>query len=248
MIDEVFELSLITLSTMVLIKQAAGDKLAQALRDMRDEVKQELLTAEANYNEALTECLDVHDRASRSSEFVRMINDGERSLRAIEAEAKTRAVKTAERNKVVAMLDYLALLKQSGEHERREAIAEETRALVQDAFKTDSKLQQSSVDAAVAALTGSALDTSIVEKTFAEMRQKAEKNVDARLSSSTEARKETARGIFQKRFALTETEVTEQMLARAQADKAEMAVLTARCGGKTPTVGAKINQKLVIDY
>jgi hypothetical protein len=249
-INEVFELSVITLSTMVMLRNALGDTVKNFLADTRNEIKEELLTAEKEYNAALDDCLNVHGKAQHVASYVKALNDGERALRAMEAAAQTRALKIEHRNRTVAMLDYLVMLRESQEAELRTRVADASRDAVQKAFASDKALQAKSIDLAIEALGKGerAAGDDSVEALFITEMKKAATSEAAKIEAEIAASKAEEATVFRKRFGVVETEVTEAMLSKASGDAAAMAALKARCGGVTPAVGTPITAKLPIDF
>lgn len=177
-----------------------------------------------------------------------MINEGERALRQVETAADSRAMFIEQRDRMDAMLDYLVMTRQARDAAIAEDVTAQARTSVEKLLMSDAKLQQSTIDNAVAALGKSArsANDTVVEDAFraayADAAAKAKKEQEAAGGVTAEER-----DLFARRFGMAST-VTEEMLSKAEGNAAAMAVLTAQCGGATPEVGTKIVQKLPIDY
>ena len=84
--------------------------------------------------------------------YIRMVNSGERGLRALETAAATRKLRNAQRDAVAEQLAYLAALSTAGAAEGEAAVVKAARASVEGTLARDAAAQQRSIEAAIRAL------------------------------------------------------------------------------------------------
>merc|ERR1719223_46025 len=245
-IDERFELMLIFWTTVALFNKQFGSTVKGAITSQIDEIREELESAESKYTTSLEECVDTYHRAKDVPQYLALLNEGERALRAAEAAARTRQMHIDERNRMEEMLDYLIMVKDSRDSQVSDEVTSTARMAAESALTADSKLQEATLTNAIAALTSSSVTDSVVEDLYQQEFAKAQAAATKKLAESGKA-SANDRELFAKRFGFA-AEVTEDMMTKAENDPAAMALLTAKVGGATPSVGMKLTQKMPIDY
>lgn len=208
------------------------------------------MDAEREYFESLEENIDVHRKAVDLPKYVKMINEGERALRHIEAEAATRRVKNQEVNRMIQMLDYLAMTSKGDEADTGDDMIVKATSSAEKKLLEDKQTQKQSIADAIEALKAGGVPKSgnTTEKLFTEGIKEYKQNPPKPDPEKLKADKEREREIFNKRFGFTADTVTESMLEAAKADQAKWAVLKAKVGGATPEVGMKIQAPNPILY
>lgn len=245
LIDERMELMFIFWATIGIFHANFGHVLKNEFTSVIQEIKDELYGAEAKHNEALDSCLDTHKKAMHVVEYLQMINGGERALAKIENAALNRSVLIDERNKMVAMLDFLVQQEESRVSARDAAVALSARTATEGVVEGDDKVQQKTIADAITALKSSVDTSELVSELF-------QKEYDAAVTaaaaaSATDADVARARDMFSRRFGFSDT-VTEEMMKAAESSETEMAILTAKCAGAKPAVGVAMATKMPIDY
>ncbi len=181
-------------------------------------------------------------------ETIKMVNTAERALRKLEAQAATRKVGAAQRDALVAELDYLVALRASAAGETQSGVVKAARASVESTLSKDAATQQKSIEAALKALKEGVstpaddIVAPLFEKAVASAKAAAASKAAASPFASAQQRE-----MFAKRFGYTEDALSDSTLARAKSDKAALAALTGKVGGKV-AVGAKYVLKAPITY
>jgi len=244
-IDERFELMLIFWSTIAIFQHNFGGAIKSTITDAIAAVKSELLTAEKKYNAAVEETLDVHKKGQHVTQYIKMVNAGERALKHIEAASRTRAIKVDQSAKLVAMLDYLVQVSSSQGEGQAKGITASARVAAEKTLASDAALQQKLVENAIAALETSESSDTLVDELFRS--NLATAVAKAEEDSGSAAMDTQQRDLFLKRFGFHDT-VTEDLIKKAKADPAEWAVLVGKCGGEEPTVGRPILLKSPLSF
>lgn len=204
-LDERMELALITVSAgWVAIK--VGGPLARGFKRSRVATRvKALLQHESELNAEISEAIDAYGAGSNVVSYARAVNNAERALKALEAEAATKRVKSAARDALVSQLDYLVSLQASGAGAAEAEVLKAARSTVESSFEKDAKLQQASVDAAIKALTtgSSAASDDVVSPLFTKALESARKDNAAKPAAKPFANPQLV-DIFRKRFGLSE--------------------------------------------
>lgn len=201
-----------------------------------------LFKAEAEYFQAIDEAMVAYSKVQDAPQLAAHLNAGERALRAKEAEAKSVAIKTAETNRMVDMLEYLTALKGSSAADSADVAAVLAHRQAEAKIEGDKALQQATIADAIAALKadGAPVAGNATEKAFAAAFESIKKNPPKADPAVEAAEIERNNEIFAKRFGLAARTVTEGMLKRAKEDPAQWAILSAKVGGE-PTEGAALS-------
>lgn len=112
-----------------------------------------LYDAEKMLNDEIAHASQVLQAGIAIPETIKTVHTAERALRKLEAEAATRKAAIAQRDGLVAELDYLVALKGQAAGETEGALVRTARAAVEGALEKDAKVQQASIEAAIKALT-----------------------------------------------------------------------------------------------
>lgn len=229
-----------------------GGPMIKAYKEERVGVKVKmLLEGEKELNDEIVTSINTLKAGSGMVETVRAINDAERSLRALEAAAATKRMKAAQRDALVAQLDYLVQVSASGAADKEAGVLKAARSIVEGALEKDAALQQRTIDAAIKSLTAGSETEDVVSPLFSKALEKAASDAAAAAASQAAAKplkNPLQVEIFRKRFGVVEDAVTEATLSRAKADKAAYNVLVGKVGGAEPTVGAAYVLKPAIAY
>ena len=161
-IDERFELAMITMGAGWVIIGQIGP-MFRAWRKGRNATKiKAILAAEADLNETIATAVTAFKAGSEVPAYIRVINAGERGLRAVEAEAATMKIACAQRDALVEQLNYLVAVASAGSAETEAAVLKAARAAVESSLEKDSSLQQKTIAGAIAALaSGNSGDDSV---------------------------------------------------------------------------------------
>ena len=247
-IDDHLELAAIFWTCIYLLKRHAGDAIWNMLDEDFKGIRQDMYKAEADYNDALRTNLDVHEKVQGVPEVVRSINEGDRQLRHTEAAAATRRAKVLERNRTAAMLDYLVAMESTdGKSAESRTFTMAAEAVLRRADE-DKRLQQSLLKDSLDALQDGRARFPTLRSVLQEEMKQAEAHPPQADVEHAKREEKKARELFAKRFGFADTKVTDVMMNRARESREEMAILTARVGGKTPEVGIPLVQKMPIDY
>lgn len=185
--------------------------------------------------------------------YAKAVNDAERALRSLEAQAATRRIACSQRDAVAAQLDFLVTLSSAGAAGTETATIKAARSSVEAQLEKDAKLQQASIDAAIKALTAGAqgptddLIAPLFAKAMDAARAEAAKGAEADKNAKP-LRNAQLVEIFRKRFGLVDDVVTEGAAAAAAKDAAARSVLVGKVGGAEPKVGAPFIIKPAIAY
>jgi hypothetical protein len=135
----------------------------------------------------------------------RSVNSAERALRAVEAEAASRRIVSAQRDALVHQLDYLVSLQTAGAAGTEKEVLRAARAEVEAAFEKDAKLQQASIEGAIRALRDGSTTAAddLVAPLFSKTLEAAAKSAAAKPASKPFSSPQTV-DIFRKRFGLSE--------------------------------------------
>jgi len=139
----------------------------------------------------------------------RSVNSAERALRAVEAEAASRRIVSAQRDALVHQLDYLVSLQTAGAAGTEKEVLRTARAEVEAAFEKDAKLQQASIEGAIRALRDGSTTAAddLVAPLFSKTLEAAAKSAAAKPASKPFSSPQTV-DIFRKRFGLSEWRAT----------------------------------------
>lgn len=181
------------------------------------------------------------------------MNDAERALRALEAQAATRRIACAQRDAVAAQLDFLVTLSSAGAAGTETATIKAARSSVEAQLEKDAKLQQASIESAIKALTAGAQAPAddVIAPLFAKALDAA--RAEAAKSAEGDKNAKPLRNpqlveICRKRFGLVDDVVTEGAAEAAAKDAAARAVLVGKVGGVEPKVGTPFVIKPAIAY
>lgn len=207
-----------------------------------------LLDLEKDLNDKIAHATGAFTAGAKMPETVRILNAGERGLRAVEAAAASRKILIAERDHIVEQLNYLVQVQQSGAADTASAVSRAAREAVETKLEKDAALQQATIAAATRALKDGASVPSddLIAPLYADA-LKAAKAAFAARTSEMPLRSAHQIDVFTKRFGYSDTAVTAVALERASKDKAALAVLTGKAGGK-PAVGTPFVLKAPILY
>ena len=208
-----------------------------------------LLEHEQELNSTIAEASEAYIAGSKLPEYIRMVNTGERGLRAAEAAAASRKVLIAQRDAIVEQLNYLVMVQTSGAADTEAAIARTARETVESKLEKDSALQQSSIANAIRALKDGVATPSddIIAPLYTSAVSQARADFAARTSEKPLSSQHQI-DLFKKRFGYTDTAVTASALERASKDPVSLAVLKGKVGGKEPSVGLPFTLKAPILY
>jgi len=245
-VDERFELMLIFWSTMAMFQANFGGAVKKTLTDQIEQIKNELYGAEKKYNTALENCLDAHKKGQYLVDHVKTINAADRAIKAVEAAAKTRALKIEQRNKYVEMLDYLVAVTESKSTGALQEVVSRSRSTVETKLTADAALQQKLIENAILALqTGEKDEETVPSLVHATVVETGEA-LQAELASG-DALDSRVVELFQKRFDFSD-EVTPEMLQKAKADPKEWALLVGKVAGQQPVVGMPLYQRSPLEF
>lgn len=208
-----------------------------------------LYEAEKSLNDEINRASEVFKSGLAIPETIKTVHAAERALRAVEAAAATRKIAIANRDELVAQLDYLVSLKNSAAGETGAAVVKTARAAVESSLEKDAAVQQKSIEAAIKALKEG--NSNPQDDVIAPLFAKAVESATASLASKTTSNPFTSPQqieMFKKRFGYVEETVSESTLSRSKTDKALLANLTGKVGGKAPAVGDKYVLKAPISY
>lgn len=116
---------------------------------------------------------------------MKKVHAAERALRKLEAVAATNKTQIAQRDMLVAELDFLVSLRSTAAGETESGVVKAARDAVEVALQKDNALQQKTIDAAIKALqTGVDESESILKATFDSAVEKARKDASKQTTSN----------------------------------------------------------------
>jgi len=240
-VDMRLMLAAITVTTFSILKVNVGPMLADTFGAGMKEVRDALYKTEADYRASIADLTEAHTQVMGLEADLRARNEAERELKALEAKAATRSVRAAQVAHMQSMLDAMVQMQAMGDADAGKAIDAAAIAAVEGKLASDAKLQQASIEDAIAAVedrASSNLYASTVAKEYiaslqAEIAKADEGGDDA-------ARAAHQREIFNKKFGFASPTITAAQAKAASEDPKVNAQLTAWCGGAKPVEGAKI--------
>lgn len=237
-VDERMELAFITVAAGWVAIQQAGPMFRSWKRARVAHKVKSLLAHEKELNDTIDSAITTFEAGSALPECIKLINEGERALRAVEAEASSRKILVAQRDALVEQLDYLVQVQSSGAADAELTVVRTAREAVEASLEKDAALQQSSISAAIRALKDGATAAAddVVAPLFADKLRQARAELAAKPASKPMLNAHQI-DLFKKRFGYIESAVSQDTLDRASKDAASLAVLTGRVGGKAPAVG-----------
>ena len=140
------QLFLISGTASLVAIQAAGPLLRAFKRTRVAARVKALLAAESDLNAEIADAAETFKAGSNVVAYAKLVNDAERALRAAEADAATRRMRAAQRDAMVAQLDFLVSLQASSSAGSDAAVVKAARAGVEAALEKDSKAQQATIE------------------------------------------------------------------------------------------------------
>lgn len=246
-LDERVQLALITWSTLAILKVNVGPAIGKMFSEGAQEIRDEVYNVEKGYRDALAEAIHSHETVMGLEEDLRERHIAERALKHREAAATTRAVRVGEVAKMKAMLENMVQTSEAAGEDLEKAVDDNATASITTALASDAALQQASIEDAIAAIENN--DTNLFASTVATRYiAEIEKEIAAAEAGGEDKEKEAMRrDIFAKKFGFSDV-VTADMMRQANDDPKVYAVLKAKLGGAEPAEGARISQKMPIDY
>ena len=191
--------------------------------------------------------MEAHEKALALPAVFDELNRGVAQLHELEAKATTVRVKRDHRAKMVAMLDYMVQAANRSDEGVDLVITSSVEA-VEDKLAADKAFAQAVLDEAIASFASGTASTKAIGAEFSSQLAAFEANPPTDPASDPEAEEAKSRDTFCKRFGYNSDTVTQDMLDKAAKSPAELAYLSARCGGVAPTLGAPISERMPIDF
>jgi hypothetical protein len=139
-----------------------------------------LLQHEEELNSEIATSIESFEAGANVVEYIKLVNAAERQLRKLEADAATKRVLNAQRDALVAQLDYLLQMQNSGAADVEAQLVKSARASVETSFEKEAALQQKSIDSAIRALKEGTIPEDGVAPLFAKAVEKARADVLAK--------------------------------------------------------------------
>lgn len=248
--DMRLELSLITIAAGWTGLKAAGPVFRQWKRARVGTKVKALLSLEDDLNKEINTSIEAFKAGSGVVEYMKIMNDAERALRKIEADAATKKIQSSLAVSIKEQLEYLTSIAASSAADSEAEIMRAAKDNFDALLAKDASVQQKSLENAIKALKDGSMSSTddMVPSLWAKALEKARADYASKpASASNPLASPAVVEIYKKRFNYTEDAVSEATLARAT-DAASKAVLTGKVGGKAPAVGSQYVLKAPILY
>lgn len=239
--DMRLELSLITIAAGWTGLKAAGPMFRQWKRARVGTKVKALLSLEEDLNKEIDTSIEAFKAGSGVVEYMKVMNDAERALRKMEAEAATKRIQSTLTSSLKEQLEYLTSIAASGAADSEAEILRSAKNNFDASLSKDATVQQKTIDNAIKALKDGSMASAddLAPGLWAKALEKARADYAAKpAAASNPLANPQIVEIFKKRFGYTEDAVSEATLSRAS-DAASKAILTGKIGGKAPAVGAQ---------